>query len=82
MAKIVADTSSPVINNIRTFFDKALKIFPFEVIRNFFPPVTANPSASNRPILVFVSCPQVSGNWQKPKRNYMAADGYTEKIRV
>ena len=25
---------------------------------------------------------QVSGNWQKPKRNYVAADGYTEKIRV
>ena len=25
---------------------------------------------------------QVSGNWQKPKRNYMAADGCTKKIRV
>ena len=24
----------------------------------------------------------MSGNWQKPKRNYMAADGYTDKIRV
>ena len=30
-----------------------------------FYPVTANSSASNQPILVFLSCPQVSGNRQK-----------------
>ena len=44
--------------------------------------VTANSNASNRPILVFMSCPQVSGNQQKPKKNYMTADGYTDKIWV
>ena len=47
-----------------------------------FIPVTTNSFASNRPILVYQSCPQVSEKWQKPKINYMAADGYTEKIRV
>ena len=47
-----------------------------------FSPVTANSSASNRAILVFLSCPQVSGKWKKLKINYMAADGYTNKIRV
>ena len=48
----------------------------------FFSPVTASSSASNRPIMVFLSCPQVSGNWQKLKIICMADYGYTEKIRV
>ena len=43
---------------------------------------TANSSASSRPILVFLSSPQVPGKWQKPKINYMAIDGYTDKIRI
>ena len=41
-----------------------------------------NSSASNHPILVFLSCPQVSGKWKKPKINYITADDYTDKIRV
>ena len=29
---IVADTGSPVINDVRIFFRSALKIYPFEII--------------------------------------------------
>ena len=44
-------------------------------------PVIANFSASNRPTLVFLSCPEVSGNRQKRKKSYMTADGHTEIIQ-
>ena len=45
-----------------------------------FSPVTANSSASNWPVLVFLSCPQASWNREKPKRNYMTADGHTKNF--
>ena len=65
----------------RIFFRSALKIFPFEIIEKTFSPVTPNFSALNRLILVFVSYLQVSGNRQKSKRNYMAADDYRENFQ-
>ena len=82
---IFADTGSPVINDIRIFFRWALQIYPFETIKKINDeikynndnkknsPVTANFCASNRLTLVFLGCLEVSGNQQKPKRNYMAA---------
>ena len=43
-------------------------------------PVIANFCASNRLILLFLGCLEVSGNQQKPKRNYMAADGHIQDL--
>ena len=67
--------------NSKDFFRSALKFFPFEIVEIFFSPVTANSSALNGRISVFLSCPQISENPQKPKRNYMALDGHTENFQ-
>ena len=67
--------------NSKDFFRSALKLFPSEIIEIFPPQLPANSSALNQPILVFLSCPQVSGNRQKPKRNYIAFDGDTENFQ-
>ena len=78
---IVADTDSPVINDITIFFRSALKIFPFEIIEKKISPVTANFFASNQLIFAFLSYPEVSRNRQKPKRDYMAANDHIENIQ-
>lgn len=62
-------------------FRSALTTFPFEIIAKFFSLIAANFSASNRPVLVFLSGPKVSGHWQKSKRNQMAADGRTKNFK-
>ena len=81
--KSAIDIGSPVISDIRISFRSALKIFPLKIIKKkkIFSPVTANFSASNRLILVFLSYLEVSGNLQKSTRNYMAADGHTETFQ-
>ena len=71
---VIADTDPPVIKTKLEFFRSVRKTYPFEIIRKKISP--ANFSASNQPILVFLSCPEVSENRQKLKRNYMAADGH------
>ena len=57
-----------------TSSNSALKTYFCNNQKILFHPVTANFSASKCPIFVFLSCPEVSGNHQKPKRNCMAAD--------
>ena len=77
---MVADTGSPVVSGIKDFFSIGSKNLSFGDNRKkfFFSPVTVNLSTSNRLTFVFLSYLKMSGNWQKPKRNYMAADGLTE----
>ena len=60
----------------------ALKTYFCDNQKSFFHPVIANFSDSNWQILVFLSCPEVSGNQQKPKINYMVADGHNRKSLV
>ena len=78
---IAADTVSPVINDKRIFFSIGSKNLSFWDDRKIFSPVTANSSASNIQILVVLSCPQVSGNWQKSKIYYMAAAAHNEDFQ-
>ena len=56
-------------------------MFLSEIIKKKNFPVTTNSSASNRPILVFLSCPLKSGNQQKPKKKLMAAGGLTKNFQ-
>ena len=51
---IAVDTSSQVINNIRTFFNRPWISF-LSRYSKIFSQVTANSSAWNRPVLVFLS---------------------------
>ena len=78
---IVTDTCSPAMITKYGFFSIESKKFSFRDNwkKNIYP-VTANFSASNRLILVFLRCPDVSRNRQKPKRNYMASDSHTDNF--
>ena len=76
----IAETSSQVINNTRTFLISS-KNLSFQNNREFCPQLQLVLLLRiNRFWFSWVL--QVSGNWQKTKRNYAAADDYTEKMRV
>ena len=77
---IVTDTVSPVINDIRIFSIGSKNLFFWDNREKKISPVTAN--FPSQLILVFLSYLEVSGNQQKPKRNYMTADGHTIIFRV
>ena len=59
----------------KSFFGSAIKSLPLEIS------AAANFSAPPEPLLVFPTRPEVSGKRQKPKINYMAADGSTENFQ-
>ena len=61
-------------------FGSALTTFRLKLSRKFFP-ATANFSALTLPNWVSRQGPEVFRNWQKPKRNYMAADADTENFQ-
>ena len=69
---IVAGTVSPVMITKYDFFQSALKTFPFDIIEKKFTRLQLIFLLRIDLILIFLSCQEVSGNRQKPKRNYMA----------
>ena len=69
---IVAGTVSPVMITKYNFFRSALKTFPFDIIEKKFTRLQLIFLLRIDLILIFLSCQEVSGNRQKPKRNYMA----------
>ena len=61
----------------KDFFLLAIKSLPLEISAKFFSPTAANFSASTQSKNFFLGRPELFEKQQKPKINYMAADGST-----